>query len=544
VSEPTEWKASSPTPATLKTVKILGFNDFHGQLNPPPAIDGRPLGGAAVLASYLRAAAKGIEDSTLVVHAGDLIGASPPASALHQDEPTIEFFGASLGTGCSARDRAAESCRVVASLGNHEFDEGVNELRRVVLGGNHARGPFLGHAYAGAPFEYIGANVHDKQSGKPIVAPRVVKTLGGVQVGLVGAVLRQSPMVLKPSAIQSVTFEDEATAVNAQVQELTKLGVRTIIAVIHQGAFQCFAPGVPHDERSVAGPIVDIVKQLDAEVDLVVSGHTHSVLSALLANSGGKPTLVTQAFHAGTGFAEIELGVDSASGDVVSKRARIVTPWADVAPGTTPAPDIAQIVQEAELAVQGRTERTVGSVGSTLHAAPDAAGNSELGTVIADAQREASGADLAFALPSSGRGDIKAGSITWGDLFRIQPFGNRLMKVELTGKQVIALLNQQWANEDRPRILHVAGLTYRWDSTRPPADRIVSVARNGKPLEGKQRFTVVLNEYLAEGGDGFSVLSGVPRTPTPLLDVDALEQFLKKHSPLVVSEQKRIERVP
>ncbi len=147
VSQATEWKAPGKTSGPFQTIKILGFNDFHGQLSPPPAIDGRALGGAAVLAAYFRAAAKGFENTTLALHAGDLIGASPPASALNQDEPTIEFLGSILGPGCSRRERASDSCHVIASLGNHEFDEGLAELQRIVGGGNHVHGPYLGHPY-------------------------------------------------------------------------------------------------------------------------------------------------------------------------------------------------------------------------------------------------------------------------------------------------------------------------------------------------------------------------------------------------------------
>jgi 5'-nucleotidase len=544
VSETTQWSGGQQARGKTQNLKILGFNDFHGQLSPPPPLDGRPLGGAAVLASYFREAASGVEGATLVVHAGDLIGASPPESALNQDEPTVEFLGAILGPGCTRSERSSDSCHVVASLGNHEFDEGLTELDRIVKGGNHARGPFLGHEYRGAPFEYIAANVRDSQSHAPVVAPHLVKNLAGVRVGLVGAVLRDAPVFLLPSGINRVKFEDEVGAINAEVEELSKLGARTVVVVLHQGGYQCFAPGAPRDERSVTGPIVDIVKHLHPAVDVVVSGHTHSVLNALLPNSAGKPTLVTQAFHAGTGFAEIELTVDTATDDVIAKRARIVTPWADVHPGDHPVPQIAASVERALATVRPRTARIIGSVASTIHAPPDSAGNSELGNLIADAQKEAAGGDLAFTTPSWVRGDLQAGTITWGDLFRIQPFGNRLMRVELSGQQVIELLNQQWLSEDHPRILHAAGLTYRWDPKRPATDRVLQVQHAGKVLEPKRRYGVIVNEYLAEGGDGFSLLARVPRKPTKLLDIDALEQYVRKHSPLAVDPEKRIQRQP
>ncbi len=377
-----------------------------------------------------------------------------------------------------------------------------------------------------------------------MVAPYVVKNLAGVRVGVVGAVLREAPVFIMPSGIKSLTFDDEAQAINTAVDTLSQQGIHVVIVVIHQGGQQCFAPGVAHDQHSVTGPIVDIVRRLHPEVDLVVAGHTHSVLNALLPNSVGRPTLVTQAFHAGTGFADIDLTIDTASSDVVATRARIVTPWADVAPGNHPDPQILAAVQKAEDSVRARTARKVGFAEHTIHAPPDEAGNSELGNLIVDAQRETAGVELAFTTPSWVRGDIEPGEINWGALFRVQPFGNRLMKMELTGQQVVDLLNQQWAVEDHPRILHAAGLSYQWDPKRPPNNRVVDVQHNGKPLDRRQRFTVVVNEYLAEGGDAFSLLASVPRRPTRLLDVDALESFVKKHSPLTANQEKRITRMP
>jgi 5'-nucleotidase len=285
------------------------------------------------------------------------------------------------------------------------------------------------------------------------------------------------------------------------------------------------------------------VKQLHPDVDLVVSGHTHSVLSALLPNSAGTPTLVTQAFHASTGFADIELTIDSATGDVVAKQARIVSPWADVPPAKAIDPEIVALISKAESSVKNRTEKVIGVAESTIHAPPDAAGNSELGDLIVDAQREAVGADLAFTTPSWVRGDLQSGTVAWGELFRVQPFGNRLMKMDLTGQQIIDLLNQQWTPEDHPRILHVSGISYRWDASRAPKERVVEVLRDGKPIALGKHYTVALNEYLAEGGDAFTLLQNVPRRPAGLLDVDALERYVKKHSPLRARAEKRIVRV-
>ncbi len=542
-SEKTEWKSPTPLTGEGKHIRLLGFNDFHGQLSPPPPIEGRPVGGAAVLAAWFRAAAAENKDATIAVHAGDMFGASPPASALNQDEPSVEFMGTILGPGCSRNTRTSDECHVVASLGNHEFDEGVTEFRRMLNGGNHKRGPFLGHAYAGASFAYIGANVRDRKSGKSIIDPYLVKTVAGVKVGFIGAVLREAPVFLLPSGIKDVSFDDEVEAINSAADALSKQGVHALVVVIHQGAHQCFAPGVAHDEHALVGPVVAMVHKFHPDIDVVVSGHTHSVVSALVPNAGGVPTLITQAFHATTGFAQLDLTVDAKTGDIVEKQGQIVTPWADVAPGNSPPADVTALVTIAEEAVRKQTTKIVGAAAATLHAPPDAAGNSEMGNLLADAQLDATGADIAFTTPSWVRGDLGAGPLTWGELFRVQPFGNRLMKVSLTGAQILELLNQQWSIEDHPRILHVAGLSYTWDAGAAPKSRVSQATHAGKPLVPAQKYAVVMNEYLAEGGDAFTLLQSVQRTPTKLLDVDALELYVKKHSPIQPDSRKRIERL-
>jgi 5'-nucleotidase len=185
----------------------------------------------------------------------------------------------------------------------------------------------------------------------------------------------------------------------------------------------------------------------------------------------------------------------------------------------------------------------VGTVETTVHAQLDGAGNSEMGNLLTDAQREATAADIVFTTPSWVRGDINPGPATWGELFRVQPFGNRLVKVWLTGKQIVELLNQQWTFEDHPRILHVSGLSYTWDAAKDAKNRVLQVQHAGRPIVPERKYTVVMNEYLAEGGDAFTVLQSAPHSPTALLDIDALESYVKKHSPIRPNLEKRIERL-
>ncbi len=541
VAQPLSWQEPSAQSGARRHIKVLGFNDLHGQLL-GRQVDGRPAGGAAVLTAYLREAARGFEHATLITYAGDLMGASPPYAALLQDEPGVTFFNMLGNAACHSSDRANAFCNVVATVGNHEFDEGTAELLRMVRGGNHQNGPFLGVDYQGPNFPYIGANVIDVVSGRPLLSPYIEKTIGGSHVGCVGAVLKDAPTFLIASSIRGLRFEDEVRHINNSVSELKTRGIRAIVVVIHQGGSQVFGPGVPRDQSSVSGAIRDIVGQLDPEVDLVVTGHTHSPLLALLPNAGGRPTLVTQAFHSSTAFANIDLELDPTTGDVVAKSARLVTTFADSGPGLLPDLRVAAYVDSVVGSVQARTARVVGEAPVDLTRKLDRAGQSAIGNLLADAQRAATGTELAFITPAWLRADLRKGQLTWGDLFAAQPFGNRLMKVELSGQQVRRLLNQQWLDETYNRVLCVSGLSYTWDGRRAANDRILEVHVGGNLLEPNRRYSATVNEFLAEGGERYSVFADLHRSDTGIGDLEALVRWADSHPQLSSSTDGRIRR--
>ena len=219
-------------------VKLLGINDFHGQLDAAKKVGTRPVGGAGVLVSYLRAAQLGIEDQTFFVHAGDLVGASPPDSALLQDEPSVQVMNLLANSSCAYMDKMNPACNWVGTLGNHEFDEGRVELLRLLNGGNFATGPFLEDPYRGARFPYVSANVVDDTTGMPLIQPLVVKQTHGVPIAFIGAVLKQTPTIVTPTGVAGLRFLDEADAINSYVPGLKAMGVHTIVVTIHQGGFQ------------------------------------------------------------------------------------------------------------------------------------------------------------------------------------------------------------------------------------------------------------------------------------------------------------------
>jgi 2',3'-cyclic-nucleotide 2'-phosphodiesterase (5'-nucleotidase family) len=374
-------------------VKLLGLNDFHGQLDEGRRVANRPVGGAAVLASYLRAAQAGMEDQTIIVHAGDHVGASPPSSALLQDEPSISVFNLLANAACSYMDRMDPACNMVGTPGNHEFDEGKGELFRLIGGGNFPAGPFLEDPYRGARFPYVSANVVDEITGQPVLPPLVVKRIHGVPVAFIGAVLKATPTIVTPSGVAGVRFLDEADAINAYVPGLVAAGVRAIVVTIHQGGFQTnyIGPTAPSAMLTSGPEILDIVNRLSDEIDVVVSGHTHAFANAFVRNAGGKQMLLTSAFSAGTAYGDVDLLVDPVTHDVVSKTAQIVTTFGDAGPGLTPDPMVAAIVTAAQTRVGPLVNRVVGFANNPFTRAQNAAGESTLGDLIADAQRAAMG---------------------------------------------------------------------------------------------------------------------------------------------------------
>jgi 5'-nucleotidase len=527
-------------------VQLLGFNDFHGQLSAGRTVDSRPVGSAPVLASYLHTAEAAFAGPTFIVHAGDHVGASPASSALLQDEPAIAFLNMLANEDCTSRSaRARTRCNVIGTLGNHEFDDGVDEMLRLLQGGQHPKGPFLDAQYAGAQFPYVCANVVDADSGEPILPPYVIRRAGRAKIAFIGAVLEQTPSVVTPTGVAGVRFLDEAEAINRYIPELRERGVEAIVVLIHQGGTQAAYGGPTDASVTVTGEdIRGIVAQLDSAVDVVVSGHAHAFSNALLPNAAGQPILVVQAFSAGTAFEAVELTLDAQSGDVVAKSATIVTTWADEGPGLTPDVGVAELVSQAEAAVAPLVNAVVTESEAPLSRTANEAGESALGNLIADAQRAAMGSDIALMNPGGIRADLDAGPVTWGELFSIQPFGNSLVQQTLTGEQVYAVLEQQWQGQTMPRIMQVSGLTYTWDNSLPEGQRVVAASHDGEPIDRAASYTVTCNSFMAAGGDNFTVFTQGTGSVGGPLDLDALISYVQAQGqPLSAAIEGRIERL-
>jgi 5'-nucleotidase len=523
-------------------LRILAINDFHGYLHPPPGgiriTDpdentrkiSVPAGGAEHMATLVKQLRQGARN-TIFVAAGDLIGASPFLSAMFHDEPTIESLSM-MGLE-------------VASVGNHEFDEGKDELLRMQNGGCHpidrCQGP---HPFLGAKFHYLAASTFEKGTGKTVFPAYEVREFGGVPVAFIGLTLKGTPNLVSPVGVADLEFKDEADTVNALVPELKARGVEAIVVLIHEGGL----PAGDYNEcPGISGPIVDIVRKLDHAVDVVISGHTHQ---AYVCAIDGR--LVTSGDKYGTIVTTIDLKLDPPTRDVVSAKAdNIIVRTAAYAKD----PEQTELLASYDKFAAPIANRLAGSITQTLSRTPNDAGESPLGDIIADAQLAATSADkdggavIAFTNPGGVRADIpkkEEGGVTYADVFASQPFRNQLVTLTLTGMQIKNMLEQQWLDPKRPRILQVSkGFNYTWDAAKPYGDRVVTdrMSLNGQRIDPTTSYRVTVNNYLAVGGDAFTVLKEGIAQRFGVYDVDALYAYFQANSPIGPAPADRIVRM-
>jgi 5'-nucleotidase len=529
-------------------VQVLAINDFHGNLEPPTGLTGTvgdvPAGGAAYLASQL-ARLRVLNPNTVLVSAGDLIGGSPLLSALFHDEPTIEAFDL-MGLDFNA-------------VGNHEFDEGIDELLRMQQGGCHPLdGCRDGNGFGGARFGFLAANVRWRDSGSTVFPPYGIREFEDVRIAFIGLTLEGTPATVSASGVAGLEFDDEAETVNRLVPRLRGQGIEAIVVVVHEGGQPT---GGLDDCPGLSGPIVGIVAQLDDAVDLVISGHTHQAYNCTLPNAAGRALPVTSAAFAGRLVTQVELALDRATGDVASVHARNHVVTRDVAPDPQ---------QDGLIARYGKiaaplANRPVGTLLQDITRARTESGESALGNLIADAQLlataapEAGGAVIAFMNAGGIRADLRfrggpdgdsEGTLLYQEVFAVHPFGNHLVTLTLTGEQIRALLEQQFpgcGSQTRQNILQVSsGLSYAWRRSPAPCARVdpSSLRLDGVVLQPAASYRVTVNSFLAEGGDHFTVLKeGTDRVGGPI-DVDALERYIRVHSPLAPGPSGRIATVP
>lgn len=614
-SGPAHIQAQAQAPAAPITVKIIGFNDYHGNLESPGTFSANTLvptasrprvGGAEFMAAYI-ARMKLNNPLNVVVGAGDFIGATPLISALFNDEPSVETLN-KIGLEFNA-------------VGNHEFDKGKTELQRLqnggckIVAGIQDPNSCLGYGSAalgsfdGAKYRWLSANVIETATGKTLLPAYGIKTFNGVKVAFIGMTLKGTPNIVTPTGVAGLTFRDEADTVNALVPRLRAQGIESIVVLVHQGGFQNQLTGVSNqaitsdvngctgDLRNANGTDSDlraIIKRLDNAVDLVISGHTHAayncsastkdvrgttVANAVttarptgIPNKIGRLIPVTSSSAFGRLLTEIDLTINPATRDVIAVAANNVlvdqtntTIIADI----TADPSVKNVVAQYKAAAAPLANQVIATISTAMTNTANAAGEMEAGDLIADAQLAATapaslgGAVMAFMNAGGVRfpGFVKPAAatypygLTYGDAFTTQPFGNSLVTMTLTAQQIKDVLEQQFAlcntTQTNQRILQISnGLSYTWNSTGSCGTRIRElrftptdvtvvppvvtgavdvIVTGGVVVNPTRTYRVTVNNFIAAGGDGFTVLIGGLQQLGGAQDIDALVAYLSSY---------------
>ncbi|MFF6985525.1 5'-nucleotidase C-terminal domain-containing protein [Streptomyces sp. NPDC010273] len=536
-----------PQPSRYQDVQLLSFNDLHGNLEPPTGSSGRvtelqpdgttktiDAGGVEYLATHLRDARKG-NPYSITAAGGDMVGASPLISGLFHDEPTIEALN--------------KLDLDVTSVGNHEFDEGAKELARLQNGGCHPTdGCYTDKKFKGADFPYLAANVLDEKTKKPILKPYWVWKKKDVKVGFIGVTLEGTPGIVSADGVKGLQFKDEVETINKYAKELQKQGVKSIVALIHEGGFpasasynyDCDASG---GGSGISGPIVDIAKNVTPAVDALVTGHTHNAYVCTINDPSGKPRMVTSASSFGRLYTDTTLTYDRRTGDIA--RTAVKSANHVVTRDVPKAADLTSLIGKWNTLAAPIGNRPIGYISSDVNSTGT---ESPMGDLIADAQlaygkKLDPETDLALMNPGGVRAGLtyKAtgaegdGVVTYAEGFTVQPFANTVNLQDFTGAQVVQALKEQvsGANAAAPKVLQVSsGLTYTLDLTKTGADRVVtdSIRLNGSAIDPAATYRVATNSFLAGGGDGFTTLGQGTGDLVGTDDLTALADYLTANS--------------
>ena len=529
-------QVAPPKPITNAAVEvqILAFNDFHGNLEVPDPVevtepDGTRhkilTGGAAHLAAALAQLRQG-HANTITVSAGDTIGASPLISANYLDEPTIEAMNL-LGLEFN-------------SVGNHEFDRGSDELKRMQSGGCAKftrRTPCAVEPFGGAHFRYLAANVvgPDGSTIFPAAAIRRFDTPAGpITIGFIGETLKGTANIVTAAGVRGLTFNDEAATANALVPQLKAQGADTIVLLIHQGGkTPQFTVG--NGCNGLSGDIVPIVRKLDPAIRTVISGHTHWSYVCLNTPGVADRRLLTSAGKYGYFVTDLRLEFDSATHQLVNEDARNL-----VVGNGERGEDRAEkaLVDRYATAVAPIANRIIGHLTAPAPNAQDD-GESPAADLIADSMlastraADMGGAQLALVNATGVRVPLPAGAIKYEQAFAMMPFGNNLVVMTLSGAQLTAVLEQQYRGTLAPGLMRPkalassAGFTYAVDMAKPAGARVSDVRLDGKPIDPSGRYRVAVNNYLASGGEGLSNFTvGSDITDRGIVDLDALVAWI------------------
>jgi len=523
---------TAQAPTAPEAVQILALNDFHGNLEVPASdttytaggqrVSAR-LGGAGRLGATLAKLREG-QANTVTVAAGDLIGGSPLVSAYFLDEPTI-----------MALNRMGLD---LASVGNHEFDKGTNELIRMQRGGcekHTQRQPCrLDNPFEGAKFTYLAANVVS-EDGETLFPGTAIRHFGDVRIGFIGMTLKDTGSLVSPAGTAGYSFADEAETANALAAELKAQGADAVVVLVHQGGD--VDPFFNQDGcPNLGGDIMPVLARLDPAIRLVVSGHTHKAYVCEVPAADGSTRLLTSAGRYGYFVTDIHMAVDPASDRVVSLSA-VNKPVVEAAGEQQ---DIAALVGRYAASSADVASRRVGRIEGSLENAEGSIDTS-LQRLVADAALAATrdpargGAEIAFINSGGVRtGFLPAadGSVTYGQIFALQPFGNTIEVLELTGAQIKAVLEQEFTRDGTGQfrqsfLTPSQGFAYTIDRSAPDGQHVVAMTLNGQPIDPARTYRVAVNNFLQQGGDGFTVLTQGRFVTGGGNDLDALETFIE-----------------
>ncbi|WP_433250891.1 bifunctional metallophosphatase/5'-nucleotidase [Streptosporangium sp. CA-135522] len=552
-------EAGNKPPKTVP-VRLLALNDFHGNLEPPTGSSGRMVdengatveaGGAAYIATHLKQLS---DKNTLKVAQGDLIGATPLISAAYHDEPSVEFLG-KVGVTASA-------------VGNHEFDEGYSELRRIMRGGCHpVDGCSPAGEWKGADYTYLGANVIFKRPnasaekdaltafggqdtaslrallkdyGIPALPPVTVRWMNGVPVGFIGLVTQSTPNIVTSEGIKDLEFIDEVKAANVASRLLKLVGVKAQVVLVHEGD-QVTAGQSPDACSAQPGAGNRIATQVDAEVDMILSGHSHQAYLCTVTDPQGGKRLYSQGGSFGRVITKVDFQVDVRTRDVV--RSSVVADNQVVTRTVTPDPEIAEFVKTWKDRVAPVANKPIGRITADVTNTASASGESSLGNLIADGQLAAARtggnaqialmnpggvrASLAYAGSAAGEGD---GVVTYGEAFTVQPFNNLLQAVTLTGAQLKTVLEQQFTGgpnaQPFTKILQPSSnLTYTYSTGAPWGSKVSNLKIDGVGVTDSQTIRVAANNFLVGGGDAFLAFKDGADLWSGPLDIDAFAAY-------------------
>jgi 5'-nucleotidase len=455
----------------LAEIHLLGMNDFHGQLTTHSTLSGKKVGGVEYLAAHINKLRQEHEN-TMLVHAGDMVGGSPPLSSLFQDEPTVHFLN---------------QLQVdVGTPGNHEFDQGVDELSRLVHGGSHFKTGF----FKGTHSTYISANVINKETGKPVFSPYTIKEIDGIKIGFIGVVTTETNQFLLPENRNQIEIIDEVTAINQSVKQLQGQGIKSIVVLAHVSAKS------DSNGKNPSEDLIDMAPKIDDEVDLIFGGHSHQLANTVVDNK-----LIVQSYSYGKALSDVRLTVDRKSGDIVQKEASIVsTDHLSVKPDA----DALKLIKKYSGKLGDEYRKPIGTIQQNFSREKDANGDSQLAEFIAEAMRSELDTEISFVNHGGIRESLEKGDVTMHHIYAALPFKHHGVKMSLTGKEMKNALEQQWALK-KENLLQAKGVTFSIDRNAPKGERISNLrTEQGKQIHENESYTIAVSNYLASGGDGFS----------------------------------------